>query len=88
VVGDGTVGRFHNVKQGDPIPPGVWNADQIRLYQVGRNQRIWAGMFSRASTERTIGDRRKRPESEVRAFVVVKKPGNSGGAKGRRKMDV
>jgi hypothetical protein len=23
----------------------------------------------------------------VRAFIVAKKPGNSGGAKGRRKMD-
>jgi len=54
VVGDGMVGRFSNVKQGD----------------LGDFQASKAG------------------RSGVRASIVAKKPGNSGGAKGRRKMDV
>jgi len=52
-------------------------------------ERIWAGVFRRASTERN--HRRQppgRPGSEVRASIVVRKPGNAGGAKGRREMDV
>ena len=31
---------------------------------------------------------KKSRHSGVRASIVAKKPGNSGGAKGRRKMDV
>jgi hypothetical protein len=59
VVGDGTVGRYRDMKQGYlPLARRAYWHKPPKLAAVG-----------------------------VRAFIVASKPGNAGGAKGRRKME-
>ena len=67
MVGDRTVGRFGDVKQGS----------------LDRIQTVF--MLSGA---RSAKKPKSRSEPDHRASVVVKKRGNSHGAKGRRKVEV